>query len=60
MENPATWGHAERVVNEVIRDHRRNTERPPMERTIGLSLTRQIIDALRREGLLVEESMQNE
>lgn len=50
MENPATWGPAERVVNDVIR--RRHTEALRGGVLVGLSLERQITDALRDEGLL--------
>jgi hypothetical protein len=52
MENPATWGHAEHVVSEALQradDNRR-------EMRMGLSATRLITDALRREGLLHEET----
>lgn len=55
MENPATWNHAERVINDAIFNHRRNLDRPVAERVIGLSLARQIADALRREGLLLDD-----
>lgn len=51
MENPATWGRAEKVVDQVIRDHRDRTDS-----VIGLSLTRRITDALRREGLLKDDA----
>jgi len=53
MENPATWGKAERVVDKAIKDHQAAwDERPPR---IGLSQVRCITDALREAGLLKEE-----
>jgi hypothetical protein len=50
MENPATWGKAERIVDKAIGDHD-----TAMQRGItGLSLVRHITDALREAGLLKE------
>lgn len=55
MENPATWGEAERIVHDTLYRHaehqiavRTGAEKP----VIGLSLARQITDALRTAGLL--------
>lgn len=53
MENPATWGKAEEIVNDVILAEWDQQRRE--EFTVGLSLTRQITDALRAAGLLIEE-----
>lgn len=55
MENPATWGKAEQVVNEVLKRIDENSALPPDQRRIGLSRARQITDALRVEGLLVSD-----
>ena len=52
MENPATWGKAEKVVAQAQEKWQRDRE----NRVIGLSEVRSITDALRREGLLREES----
>lgn len=54
MENPATWGLAEKIVNGVLRQDRERqarelTGQPPV---VGLSLPRRITDALRAAGLL--------
>lgn len=48
MENPATWTQAEWVVQEALRKAQigRNEGR------VGLSMTRQVTDALREAGLL--------
>lgn len=51
MENPATWGPAEHVVQEAL-DKAADAYTKKM---VGLSTTRQITDALRREGLLVDD-----
>lgn len=48
MENPATHGEAERIVVKVLDEHFANQEKA----IIGLSLERQITDALREAGLL--------
>lgn len=52
MENPATWGPAEHVIDDVLRDDREN--KAMAEPRIGASLPRRIADALRAEGLLVD------
>ena len=53
MENPATWGEAERIVNDAwTRWHDDVTGKM----VIGLSLARTITDALRKAGLLREEA----
>jgi hypothetical protein len=53
MENPSTWGDAENVIHDAItRDHYAKLAEPGL---CGLSLPRQIADALRRAGLLKEE-----
>lgn len=49
MENPATWGRAENVVAKAIKNFDANNAEVG---TAGLSLIRQITDALRKEGLL--------
>lgn len=47
-ENPSTWGQAENAVWQVLRDQDKDVE------VVGLSLVRQITDALRGQGLLNE------
>ena len=53
MENPATWGPAEKVIDAAIENHDHLVRTNPG--FCGLSLTRQIADALREAGLLVED-----
>lgn len=48
MENPTTWGPAERVVKQALDWSRGESARG----VVGLSTTRRITDALRQEGLL--------
>jgi len=50
MENPATWGEAEKIIQSVYLNHLENLRKP--DKTIGLSLYWQIADALREAGLL--------
>lgn len=50
MEDPSSWGRAERVVHEALRQVEQNRR----EMRMGLSAERLITDALRREGLLVD------
>ena len=55
MENPATWGEAERIVEGVLISFFENQDRRPADPVkilCGLSLERQITDALRGAGLL--------
>ena len=52
MENPATWGPAEKIINKVYIDWVENLHKPADERVTGLSLYRQVADALREAGLL--------
>lgn len=55
MENPATWGEAERVVNEVLTsffDNQARAVNDPTTTLVGLSLESQITTALRNAGLL--------
>lgn len=52
MENPDTWGEAERIVRQVLDDDHRNRQLPPAERRIGMSLEMRITSALREAGLL--------
>ena len=54
VENPATWGPAEKIVDEVLGRIALNWARPLEEKLIGLSAARQITDALREAGLLME------
>jgi hypothetical protein len=54
MENPATWGPAERIVDEVLGKAILNMAKPVEERVIGSSIARQVTDALREAGLLKE------
>lgn len=53
MENPATWGEAERVIHSVLA----STARAGEGFRYGLSVERQIADALRKAGLLKEEGI---
>lgn len=58
MEDPKSWGKAEHVVSAVIVNHERNraeAKADPSKLQIGLSLTKQITNALRTEGLLVDD-----
>jgi hypothetical protein len=55
MENPATWGPAERIVRRVLSEHFMRIEKVRLgeeDPVYGLSLERQITDALREAGLL--------
>jgi len=51
MENPATWGRAERVVDEALRKHAEMMAK----HYCGLSDVRMVTDALRAAGLLKKE-----
>lgn len=51
MENPNTWGQAEKVVHSALLQVEKNRQ----EKRIGLSAERTITDALRLAGLLREE-----
>jgi hypothetical protein len=54
MENPTTWGLAEKVIRNVIeKDHYAKLAEPEL---CGFSLEKQIADALRAAGLLKEDS----
>jgi len=55
MENPATWGPAEKVVHDVISLQTNILPCIPTPGKYELSLERQITDALREAGLLKEE-----
>jgi hypothetical protein len=53
VENPATWGDAENVIhNAIVKDHYAKLAEPEL---CGLSLPRQIADALREARLLNED-----
>lgn len=55
MENPASWGHAERVVRRILDEYFANHAKAltdPGTVLIGLSLERRITDALRSADLL--------
>jgi hypothetical protein len=52
MENPATWGPAEKVVDDAYE----RWFRLRSQGYCGLSLARQITDALREAGLLKEDA----
>lgn len=63
MENPMTWGKAEKIVSRVLdeQDNILPRVRPPSgDIFCGLSLPRQITDALRNAGLLKEENEKEE
>lgn len=49
MENPSTWGDAERIVHNALNEFEDQTLGEMMA---GLSLERRITDALRAAGLL--------
>lgn len=51
MENPATWTKTEKIVQKAYTDWAEARAKG----VIGLSLTRTVTDALRKEGLLKEE-----
>lgn len=51
MENPATWGEAERIVHQVLLDAQLGAGEGQI---IGLSVVREIVDALHRKKLLVD------
>ena len=48
MENPATWGEAEKVIRQAYDAHSEDRAKG----VYGLSLVRRIADALREAGLL--------
>ena len=48
MENPATWGEAEKVIRQAYDAHSEDRAKG----VVGLSLVRRIADALREAGLL--------
>lgn len=52
MENPASWGRAERIISRTIQA---NQEETGAFGRIGWSLPKQIAEALRKAGLLKEE-----
>lgn len=52
MENPATWGKAEKIIDKAHQDFW--TDRA--SGNYGLSLPRRIADALREAGLLRDET----
>jgi hypothetical protein len=55
MENPATWGKAEKIVATVIDDHfehHRKVAAGEAEPVMGLSLAAKVTSALRAAGLL--------
>lgn len=52
MENPATWGEAERVVASVLYDNENNFVKRRGNELVGLSVVRRITDALRVAGLI--------
>lgn len=63
MENPMTWGEAEKIVSRVLdeQDNILPRLRPPSGEVLcGLSLPRQITDALRKAGLLKEGNEKEE
>lgn len=50
MENPATWGEVERLIDGVLRDDQKEALKGQF--VCGLSMARRIADALREAGLL--------
>lgn len=57
-ENPATWGPAERAVNEALDDYYEAMRSNPD--LVGLSIVRQITDALRKAGELPSGSKEKQ
>jgi hypothetical protein len=53
MENPATWGPAEKVVDKVIREVYENRRAG----ITGLSMVRRVTDGLREAGLLRDREL---
>lgn len=51
MENPQTWGQAEKIVHKAFQEWWSDYAL----HVIGLSLARRVTDALRAEGLLKED-----
>lgn len=51
MENPASWGPAEKVIDQAIRQHEQDSL---PEDFYGLSMTAAIAGALRKAGLLID------
>lgn len=58
MENPSSHGKAEHVVSDAIKRHDQVMAESPG--LCGLSLTRTITDALRKEGLLLEDGIEEQ
>lgn len=58
MENPATWGAAERIINKVLEERLANVGVPGF-RAYNLSLERQIAEELREAGLLLSEEQRS-
>jgi hypothetical protein len=54
MENPATWGRAEGIISRAYAEWSESRNKG----IIGLSLARQIADALRDAGLLIEPQVE--
>jgi hypothetical protein len=54
MENPATWGPAEKIVDRILGEMILRAARPEEEALCGLSWARRVTDALRSAGLLKE------
>jgi len=58
MENPETWGEAEKIVRRVLDEHdehHRQVAQGKAEPICGLSLERKITEALREASLLSHE-----
>jgi len=53
MENPDTWGKAEKIIDQAITDYARDV----LHGIVGLSLARRIADDLRAAGMVKAESM---
>jgi hypothetical protein len=56
MENPDTWGKAEKVIAEAVRE----AAVAHQHGIIGWSQPKRIAEALRQAGLLKEEATQEE
>jgi|CZKW01.1.fsa_nt_gi hypothetical protein len=60
MENPATWGRAEHVINEALKEYDWEINTAGGGLIIGLSLPRRIADALREADLLYTDEARKE
>lgn len=55
MENPATWGTLEKIINEALEE----ADRRDRMDLVGLSRVRIVADALRKAGLVKDDVSSN-